>query len=123
MESITQKYNRMDKAIILDLMKRFWKYAVIIGLLITIFFLFNSTKALENKVEEESTKAKQHEIKAKFYKGLYDKLIEEDIALEVKYDSLVIEKDKIKIIYNEKIKLVNKYSVSDMQSYFNERTK
>lgn len=123
MESITQKYNRMDKAIILDLMKRFWKYAVIIGLLITIFFLFNSTKALENKVEEESTKAKQHEIKAKFYKGLYDKLIEEDIALEVKYDSLVIEKDKIKIIYNEKIKLVNKYSVSDMQRYFDERTK
>ena len=113
----------MDKAILLDLAKRFWKYGVILGLLIIIYFLFNRTESLEKKVEDASSKAKEHEIKAKFYKGLYDKLIEEDNDLEVKYDSLVIQKDKIKIKYNEKIKLVNKYSVSDMQHYFDERTK
>lgn len=113
----------MDKAILKDLFKRFWKYAVFVGLLIVIFFLFNRTKSLEKNVQESLDKAKEHEIKANFYKGIYDKLLEEDNALEVKYDSLVIEKDKVKILYNEKIKLVDKYSVSDMQQYFNERTK
>lgn len=62
-------------------------------------------------------------MKAKFYKGIYDDLMEKDNALEVKYDSLVLEKDKIKIQYHEKIKLVNKYTVSNMQHYFDERTK
>lgn len=113
----------MDKAILKDLFKRFWKYAVFVGLLIVIYFLFNRTKYLEKNVQESLDKAKEHEIKAKFYKGIYDKLLEEDNVLEVKYDSLIIEKDKIKILYNEKIKLVDKYSVSDMQQYFNERTK
>jgi hypothetical protein len=111
----------MDKLILKDLFNRFWKYAVIVGLLIVIFFLFNRTKSLEKNVQESLDKAKEHEIKANFYKGIYDKLLEEDNALEVKYDSLVIEKDKVKILYNEKIKLVDKYSVSDWQRFYDER--
>lgn len=113
----------MDKAILLDFVKRFWKAALIVSLLIVIYFLFNRTGALERQVEESNSKAKEHEIKAKFYKGIYDDLMEKDNVLEVKYDSLVLEKDKIKIKYHEKIKLVNKYTVSDMQYYFDERTK
>jgi len=113
----------MDKVILKDLFNRFWKYAVIVGLLIVIFFLFNRTKSLEKNIQESLDKAKEHEIKANFYKGIYDKLLEEDNALEVKYDSLVLEKDKIKILYNEKIIKVNAYTVLDMQQYFNERTK
>ena len=113
----------MDKAIILDLIKRFWKTALIVILLIIIYFLFNKTKSLEEKVKETISIAEQHEIKAEFYKVIYDDLIEKDDALEFKYDSLVLEKDKIKIKYYEKIKLVNEYTVSDMQYYFDERTK
>ena len=123
MELLTQKFNPMDKAILLDFVKRFWKAALIASLLIIIYFLFNRTKSLEARVEETTSIAKEHEIKAKFYKGIYDDLMEKDNALEVKYDSLVLEKDKIKIKYHEKIKLVNKYTVSDMQHYFDERTK
>jgi hypothetical protein len=113
----------MDKAIILDLIKRFWKTALIVILLIIIYFLFNKTKSLEEKVKETISIAEQHEIKAEFYKVIYDDLIDKDYALEFKYDSLVLEKDKIKIKYYEKIKLVNEYTVSDMQYYFDERTK
>ena len=113
----------MDKIILKDLFKRYWKYALIVALIIVICFLFNRTKSLEKSVEQSLNKAKEHEIKANFYKNIYHKLLEEDIALEVKYDSLLIEKNKVKILYNEKIKLVDKYSVSDMQQYFNERTK
>ncbi len=113
----------MDKAIILDLIKRFWKMALIVILLIIIYFLFNKTKSLEEKVKETISIAKQHEIKAEFYKVVYNDLIDKDKALEFKYDSLVLEKDKIKIKYYEKIKLVNEYTVSDMQYYFDERTK
>ncbi len=100
-----------------------WKWLLIASLIIVIYFLFNKTESLEKKIQDASLKAKEHETKAKLYKETYDNLIQKDSALEVKYDSLFIEKNKIKIIYNEKIKLVDKYSVSDMQHYFNERTK
>jgi hypothetical protein len=106
-----------------NFIEKYWKGFIIIVLLIFAFFLFNKTKSLESKIVNTLEKAKEHEIKANFYKDIYKKLLEEDIALEVKYDSLVIEKNKVKILYNEKIKLVDKYSVSDMQQYFNERTK
>jgi len=112
----------MDKEILKDLVKRFWKWLVIIGLLIIVFFLLNKTSNLESKSEKHLQEAREHEIKAKFYKSLYDNLVEEESALEVKYDSLVLEKDKIKIQYHEKFKIINLYSVSDMQRYFDERT-
>lgn len=123
MELLTQKFNLMDKAILLDLIRRFWKAALIASLLFIIHFLFNRTKSLEAKVEKANSIAKEHEIKAKFYKDIYSDLMDKDNALEIKYDSLVLEKDKIKIKYHEKIKWVNKYTVSDMQQYFNDRTK
>ena len=104
-----------------DLITKYWQGISIIILLIIVYFLFNRTQTLENKVQTSIQKAKEHEIKASFYKGIYDKLLEKDIALETKYDSLVIEKDKVKIKYNEKIKLVNKYSVSDWQRFYDER--
>ena len=100
---------------------KYWQGILITILLIVIYFLFNRTQSLEYKVQQSIDKAKEHEIKANFYKGIYDKLLEKDIALETKYDSLVIEKDKVKIKYNEKIKLVNKYSVSDWQRFYDER--
>jgi hypothetical protein len=112
----------MDKAILIDLAKRSWKWVLIVGMSIIIYFLFNRTSNLEKQVEDASSKAMEHEIKAKFYKGLSDNLIEEESALEVKYDSLVLEKDKIKIQYHEKFKIINLYTISDMQRYFDERT-
>jgi hypothetical protein len=92
-------------------------------LLVVVFFLMNRTTNLEKKSQEYFQDAEKHKINADFYKGIYDKLVEEDNALEVKYDSLVLEKNKIKIQYNEKIKIINAYTVLDMQRYFDERTK
>jgi hypothetical protein len=113
----------MDKAIIKAFIKKYWRYAILIGLLVVIYFLFNRTKHLESSVNDLKIQAKDHEIKAKFYKSIYDKLMEKDNELQLKYDSLVTEREKIKIEYREKIKLIDKYTVSDMQQYFDERTK
>ena len=107
----------------MELVKDTWKWILISILLVVIYFLFNRIGLLDEKIKDASLKAKEHETKAVLYKKIYDDLIQKDSVLEVKYDSLFVEKNKLKIIYNEKIKLVNKYSVSDMQHYFNERTK
>ena len=100
-----------------------YKWILIGVFLVIIYFLINKTQSLDKKIEDTVLKAKEHEVKSKFYKEIYDNLIEKDSALQIKYDSLSLEKNRIKIKYNEKIKLVNKYSVSDMQHYFDERTK
>lgn len=113
----------MDKAILFDLAKRWWKWVLIISLLIIIYFLANRTVVLEQKVQDALNEAKTNRDRSIFYKSIYDNLIIEEDNLRFKYDSLVLEKDKIKIEYHEKIKLVNKYTVSDMQRYFDERTK
>jgi predicted RND superfamily exporter protein len=113
----------MDKAIFKDLFNRFWKYVIIIILAIIVYFLFNQTKQLELKVNDAVSKAKEHEIKAKFYKNIYLDLLTKDNVLKVKYDSLETVKNKIKIQTNEKIIKINAYTVSDMQYFFNERTK
>jgi len=113
----------MDKLILKDFFLKYWKYAVILILLIVIYFLFNQTKTLETKVATAIEKAKEHEIKAQFYLDIYHLQMEKDVDLQNKYDSLLLEKNKIKIQYNEKIKIINEFTVSDMQSYFNERTK
>ena len=107
----------------MELVKDTWKWILISILLIVIYFLFNRIGLLDEKIKDASLKAKEHETKAILYKEIYDDLMQKDSVLEVKYDSLFVEKNKIKIQYNEKIKLVNKYSVSDMQHYFDERTK
>ena len=99
-----------------------WSYIIIAILCVVIFFLFNSTTKLEGKLTESETKAKEHEIKAQFYLDIYHMQLDKDTVLLAKYDSLLLEKNKTKILYNEKIKIINRYSVSDMQLYFNERT-
>lgn len=107
----------------INLSKIKWYWIVIPILLITIFFLFNQTEKLSSDVATATEKAKEHEIKAKFYLDTYYLELQKDSALQVKYDSLLLKKNKIKIQYNEKIKIINQYSVSDMQRYFDERTK
>jgi hypothetical protein len=92
----------------------YWQGVTIIILLVVIWFQFNKTEKLE-------LKAKEHEIKAKHYYKLYEVQMQLEKEMEASYDSLLQIKNKIN--YHEKIKVVNKYSVSDMQRYFNERTK
>ena len=95
--------------------------ALIIALAIVTFFLINTTDILNKKIQAAESKAKEHERTSKFYQDIYDMQLAKDQDLQASYDSLLLEKQKIK--YYDKIKLVNRYSVSDMQSYFNERTK
>ena len=95
--------------------------AVAIAVFLITFFFINNTSKLNEKVEEAQSKAKEHERTSKFYKDIYDMQMEKDAALQASYDSLILEKQKIK--YYDKIKLVDRYSVSDMQQYFDERTK
>ena len=111
----------MDKLILKDLFLKYWKYAVILILLIVIYFLFNQTQSLEAKVINAVEKAKEHEIKAQFYLDIYHLQMERDAVLESKYDSLLLEKNKFKIQYNEKIKYINRFTVSDWQQFYNER--
>jgi hypothetical protein len=92
-------------------------------LIILVFFLLNKTNRLEDKLQKSILNAKEHETKAEIYFNEYIQAIEKDNALKEKYDSLKFEKNKYKTIYNEKIKIIDKYSISDMQLYFNNRTK
>jgi len=103
----------MDKLILKDLILRSWKYIVIVILAIAVYILFNKTKQLETKIEKSIEKAKEHEIKAQFYKDIYDMQMSKDSALNAKYDS----------IKNIKYEKINNYTISDMQSYFDKRTK
>lgn len=107
----------------MDVVKRNWSYIIIAILIIIIFFLLNNTSSLDEKVTDAKIEAKEHEVKAQFYLNLYKQGILKDDSLKIKYDSLLIEKQTIKKQYYEKIKLVDKYSIYDMQSYFDERYK
>jgi len=100
---------------------------------ILLFFAslyFNRTESLQKKVVELTNEAKVNEALAKEYRHQYDLLKAQDNPLQSKNDSLKLELQKsqktiikLKTIYNEKIKIINKYSVSDMQSYFDKRTR
>lgn len=105
----------------LEKIKQNWYWIVIIVMAIVIFFLWNSTKTLDQKVVDATRKATEHSQNAAYYKELYDSQIKIDEALATSYDSLVLVKNKLIIIENEKIKLVDPYTVSDMQSYFYDR--
>lgn len=104
----------------------------IICMCILLFFAslyFNRTEKLQREVIELTNEAKVHEALAKEYRHQYDLLKAEDNPLQSKYDSIKLELQKsqktiikLKTIYNEKLKIVNQYSISDMQSYFDERT-
>lgn len=110
--------------------KQYVPYFIFICVLgIGLALYFNDTSSLKKKIITESQSAKVNEALAKEYKNQYDLLKGQDNPLQSKYDSLKLELQKsqktiikLKTIYNEKIKIVNKYSVSDMQSYFDNRT-
>jgi hypothetical protein len=90
--------------------------------LISIAFLLNST----NKLEQENLKLKIKVIRlnerADLYVKAYYNILSKDSVLNRRYDSLLSEKQKIKKEYVYKIKQVDRYSISDMQRYFDERT-
>ena len=102
-----------------------------IGLtIILIFSLFNQKTKLEADNKELELKAKQSEVLANEYLKQAQLSKIKESALKLKYDSIksiLNAKDKqliiIKTKYNETIKIVNAYSVSDMQTYYDNRTK
>ena len=96
-----------------------WYYIVIGVMAVSIFFLWNDTEMLNNEVILSEQRAKAHQNSAEYYKELYDAQIKTDKQLSTSYDSLLIIKSKIQV--NEKIKFINTYTVSSMQSYFADR--
>jgi len=110
--------------------KQYIPYVIFICVLgIGIALYFNDTSKLKKDIVTESQSAKVNEALAKEYRHQYDLLKAQDNPLQSKYDSLKLELSKsqktiikLKTIYNEKLKIVNKYSVSDMQYYFDKRT-
>ena len=100
-------------------MKNNWYWIVIIVLMISVFFLWNNTSRQDAEIQKLTALSKEQQSNAEYYKELYGKQINTDKQLSTSYDSLTLIKNKIQI--NEKIKLVDRYNVSDMQSYFTDR--
>lgn len=98
------------------------KYGPYIVLFVVVFFLINNTLRLEQENRELESKAVFYELKAKEKLNEYNTLKQKDSALELSYDSLINIKSKIKIKYNERIKIVDRYTISDMQQFFDQRT-
>lgn len=91
-------------------------------LIIAVFFGVNKTTSLEKENEALKDSAIASKVKAEMYLKMYYNLKEKDGVLVKTKDSLLKQKQITKTKYVEKIKLISKYSVSDMQCYFNERT-
>lgn len=98
------------------------KYGPYIVLFVVVFFLINNTLRLEQENRELESKAVFYKLKAKDKLNEYNALKQKDSALELSYDSLINVKSKIKIKYNERIKIVDRYTISDMQQFFDQRT-
>lgn len=98
------------------------KYLPYVIAAVLLFFLVNRTSYLEERNCDLLKKAKESDLRAKYYIGQYKYLKQKDSLLELKYDSLNNIRSTIKIKYNERIKIIDKYTVSDMQQFFNERT-
>ena len=96
-----------------------WYYLVIGVMAVSIFFLWNDTERLNNEVILSEQRATSHKNSAEYYKELYDAQIKTDKQQAKSYDSLY--QIKIKIQINEKIKLVDRYTISDKQFYFADR--
>ena len=99
----------------------FWIIISVI-LALSCFFFFNSSKESEKNIEELENKVIRLNERADLYVKAYYQQIAKDSVLKLKYDSLLVERQKIKKEYVEKIKIVDRYTVSDMQRYFDERT-
>jgi hypothetical protein len=90
--------------------------------IISVFFGVNKTTSLEVENKRLKDSASVSKTRAEMYLRMYENLKQRDGVLIKRKDSLLKQKAIIKTKYVEKIKLVSKYSVSDMQCYFNERT-
>lgn len=90
--------------------------------IIAVFFDVNKTTSLEVENKRLKDSASVSKTRAEMYLRMYENLKQRDGVLIKRKDSLLKQKAIIKTKYVEKIKLVSKYSVSDMQCYFNERT-
>lgn len=99
------------------------KYLPYIAIAVLFILLVTRTASLETKNDKLLIEAEKHDLRAKFLLSQYDTLKKQDSVLKIKYDSVSSTRTIIKTQYNEKIKVINKYSVSDMQHYFDERTK
>lgn len=99
------------------------KYLPYIAIAVLFILLVTRTASLEIKNDKLLNEAKSNDLKAQYYISKYNALKSKDSILEMRYDSLDSIKSIIKIKYNEKIKIIDKYTVSDMQRYFDERTK
>ena len=116
------KGEKRKRSYILVDMKRItdnWYYIVIGVMAVSIFFIWNDTEKLNNAVILSEQRAKGHETSSEYYKGLYDKQIKNDKQQSKSYDSLLDVKPKIQI--NEKLKIVDRYTIGDKQSYFTDR--
>lgn len=98
------------------------RYAPYVIAGIIVFLLINSSVFLYNKNKDLEEKANKLDLKAKEYISKYNDLKSKDSVLALRYDSLSRVRSNIKIKYNERIKIIDRYTVSDMQYFFNERT-
>lgn len=98
------------------------KYLPYIIIAVLFILLLTRSASLELKNDLLLKEANRHDLRAKYFISQYDTLKKQDSVLKIKYDSLSNTRTIIKTQYNEKIKVINKYSVSDMQQYFDERT-
>jgi hypothetical protein len=99
------------------------KYIPYIVIVVLFILLLTRSASLELKNELLLKEAEKHDLRAKYFLSQYDTLKKQDSVLKLKYDSVERVRTVIKTQYNERIKVINKYSVSDMQQYFDERTK
>jgi hypothetical protein len=111
-----------------DLFKRFAPYIAGLLLIVTVFFLFNQSKDIELKNIKLKSELETSKNLANFYFTEYKNTKLQITELSATIDNLKkqsIEKEKeiliIKNKYNEKIKSVNKFTVSDMQFFWNNR--
>lgn len=102
--------------------RNYLSITLIILALSSAFFFFNSTSKLEKENAELKIKVARLNERADLYVKAYYNILSKDSVLKRSYDSLLSEKQKIKKEYVYKIKEVDRYSVSDMQRYFDERT-
>lgn len=107
----------------LNIEKNYLIITLSISALISIALLLNSTNKLEKENSELKIKVARLNERADLYVKAYYNILSKDSVLKRSYDSLASEKQKIKKEYVYKIKEVDRYSVSDMQRYFDERTK
>lgn len=99
------------------------KYLPYIAIAVLFILLLTRSASLERNNNTLLREAEKHDLRAKFLISQYDTLKKQDSVLKLKYDSVERVRTIIKTQYNERIKVINKYSVSDMQQYFDERTK